>query len=360
MPSKLVLRPSLPPSAKNAPGHAKHDNSAWRALRREEILDPQRPIIDAHHHLWAKAGETYALEDYLADTRAGHDIRASVYVECGSNYRTDGPEMMNRLGEIEFAQEQAMKAAAMPRDTRVCAAIVGTADLTYGAEIARLLDAEIAASPDRVRGIRLSTKWDPDEALNHGRYVVPPRLLMDESFREGYALLAPRNLSFDALVYHPQIPELAHLARSFPDTQIILNHIGGLVANTRTYRDHADQAVAQWRTAMAELARCPNVMVKLGGLGMAYVDYGLHSLATPASSQELARIWGPLLEFCIDQFGPDRCMFESNFPPDRDSVDFHVMWNAFKRIASGYSEDEKHELFFGTAARAYRLKLDPP
>lgn len=359
MPSKLPLRQSLPSSITDAPGHVKRDNTAWRALLREEILEPKRPIIDAHHHFWAKAGETYLLEDYLADTQAGHNIRASVYVECGSNYRTEGPEMMNRLGEVEFAHEQALNAVALTQNTQVCAAIVGTADLTWGGEIAHLLDAELATSPKRVRSIRLSTKWDPDEALNHGRYVVPPLLLADESFREGFALLAPRSLSFDALVYHPQIPELTHLARSFPDTQIILNHIGGLVANTRTYRSHAEQAVSQWRAAMTELASCPNVLIKLGGLGMAYVNYGLHTRDAPAPSQELATIWGPFIKFCIDQFGPDRCMFESNFPPDRDSVDFHVLWNAFKRIASEYSEDEKHDLFFGTAARAYRLELKP-
>lgn len=357
MPSKLRLRQSLPSSAKDAPGHATRDNAAWRALLQEEILEPERPIIDAHHHFWAKAGETYLLEDYLADTQAGHNIRASVYVECGSNYHTDEPEMMNRLGEVEFANEQGVKAAALTQNALVCAAIVATADLTYGAEIARLLDAEIAASPQRLRGIRLSTKWDPDEALNHGRYIVPERLLMDESFREGFALLAPRHLSYDALVYHPQIPELTNLARTFPDTTIVLNHIGGLVANTRTYRNHAAEAVAQWRMSMKELAKCPNVVVKLGGLGMAYVNYGLHTLDTPASSRDLAKIWAAPFKFCIDQFGPDRCMFESNFPPDRDSVDFHIMWNAFKRIASEYSEDEKHDLFFGAAARAYRLDL---
>lgn len=356
MPSKLPLRLSLPASAQNAPGHVKHDNSAWRALLREDILEPERPIIDAHHHFWDRGGERYVLEDYLADVRAGHNIRASVYVECGSHYRSDGPEMMNRLGEVEFANEQGVRAATLMPDAKICGAIVGTADLTHGAEIAQLLDAEVAASPERLRSIRLSTKWDPDEALNHGRYVVPPQLLLDDDFREGFALLAPRNLAFDALVYHPQIPELTDLARRFPETTIILNHIGGLVANTRTYRDHASEAIAQWQASMKALAGCPNVLVKLGGLGMAYVDYGLHTRESPATSQELARIWGPLFEFCIDQFGPQRCMFESNFPPDRDSVDFHVMWNAFKRIAGGYTEEEKHDLFFGTAARAYHLE----
>ena len=359
MPSKLSLRTSLPASAQHAPGHVKHDNSAWRSQLREEILEPERPIIDAHHHFWARSGEHYLLEDYLSDVEAGHNIRASVYVECGSNYRTEGPEMMNRLGEVEFVEEQALRALTLLPNAQICGAIVGTADLTYGAEIAQLLDAELAASPERLRGIRLSTKWDPDEALNHGRYVVPPQLLLDADFREGFSLLAPRKLSFDALVYHPQIPELTDLARAFPETTIILNHIGGLVANTRSYRDRKDEAIAQWKASMKDLARCPNVVVKLGGLGMAYVDYGIHNRERPATSDELAHIWGPLLKYCIDIFGPDRCMFESNFPPDRDSVDFHVLWNAFKRIAGGYSQAEKHELFFGTAARAYRMNVTP-
>ena len=359
MPSKLTLRESLPDSAQNAPGRNLHDNSSWRSLLREDILEPERPIIDPHHHLWDKPGQTYLVDDYLRDARAGHNIRASVYVECGSYYRGDGKEMMNRLGEVEFANGEAAKAAAFPPGCpRVGAAIVGTADLTHGAPIAELLDAQQAASRERFRGIRLSTKWDPDEELNHGRYVVPPHLLQDTDFRAGFAMLAPRELSFDALVYHPQIPELVDLARAFPDTRIILNHIGGLVANTRTYRDHKEEAITHWKTSMRELSTCPNVVVKLGGLGMAYVRYGFNTLSSPAPSTELAHAWGPLFKFCIEQFGPERCMFESNFPPDRDSADFHVIWNSFKRIASEYSDNEKHELFFGCALRTYRMSVD--
>lgn len=360
MPSKLQVRQSLPASAKDVPGHIEHDNTAWRALLQEEILEPDIPIIDAHHHLWDKVGQTYLLKEYLADLRSGHNIRASVYVECGSYYRSTGPEMMNRLGEVEFVNGEAAKAAALPPENpQVCAAIVGAADLTYGAEISRLLDAQQATAPDRFRGIRLSTKWDPDEGLNHGRYVVPPNLLSDKDFRAGFALLSPRGLSFDALVYHPQLLELTELARAFPSTTIILNHIGGLVANTRTYRDHAQEAIAQWKEGIKRLSTCPNVLIKLGGLGMPYLNYGLNKLATPAPSEHIAQVWGPLFKFCIDQFGPNRCMFESNFPPDGGSVDFPIMWNAFKRIASCYSDDEKHALFFGSAANAYRLTVQP-
>jgi L-fuconolactonase len=358
MPSKLSPRLSLPESTNDAPGHSLRDNADWRALHREEAIEPDRPIIDAHHHLWDRPGQVYLLKEYLADAGSGHNIRASVFVDCGAFYRAAGPEMMNRLGEVEYANGIAAIAAAQPSGSPlVCAAIVGNADLSYGAEISRLLDAQQATSSERFRGIRLITKWDPDETLNNGRYVIPQGLLMEAGFRAGFAQLGPRKLSFDAMVYHPQLTELIDLARTFPDTTIILNHIGGLLAKTRSYRDRAQQATAVWQDSMRLLSGCPNVYVKLGGLGMPYLGFGLNKLMTPAPSEQLAQTWGPLIRFCIDTFGPNRCMFESNFPPDRESVDFPVIWNAFKRIASGYSEDEKHALFFGSAANAYRLML---
>jgi predicted TIM-barrel fold metal-dependent hydrolase len=160
------------------------------------------------------------------------------------------------------------------------------------------------------------------------------------------------------MIYHPQIAQLADLARAFPDTTIALNHIGGLIAWTRTYVSRRDDAITQWRASMVELAKCPNVFVKLGGLGMAYLGMGFDKLEVPAASAQLASVWGPLFTHCIDTFGPDRCMFESNFPPDKESVDYPVIWNAFKRIAAPYSPDEKRALFHDTAAKAYRLKLD--
>jgi predicted TIM-barrel fold metal-dependent hydrolase len=179
--------------------------------------------------------------------------------------------------------------------------------------------------------------------------------MQDSDFRAGFATLAPRKLSFDAMIYHPQILELADLARAFPETTIVLNHIGGLIAGTRTYLSRKDEAIAQWRSSITELAKCPNVYVKLGGLGMGYFGLGFDKLDVPASSARLAEAWGQFFAHCIDKFGPDRCMFESNFPPDRDSVDYPILWNACKRFAARYSPDEKRALFYGTAAKAYRL-----
>ncbi len=337
-----------------------HDSRAeWRSLQREEILEPDLPIIDPHHHLWERPGNRYLIDDYLADVRTGHNIRASVFVECGAFYRKTGPALTAPVGEVEFANGVAATAAGGTYGSiLICAGIVGSADIRVGADVEQVLDAQIAAAGERFRGIRFITKWDSDEDLNTGRYNPPRGLMQDRDFRAGFATLAPRKLSFDTMIYHPQILELAELARAFPDTIIVLNHIGGLIAWTRNYVTRREEAIAQWRSSMAELAKCPNVFVKLGGLGMPYLGLGLDQLEVPASSERLAGTWGPLFEHCIDKFGPDRCMFESNFPPDRDSADYPILWNAFKRVAAKYSADEKRALFYGTAAKAYRLQLD--
>ena len=339
---------------------AQSENKAqWRSLHREEILEPDLAIIDPHHHLWERGGNRYLLDDVLADMRTGHDIRGSVFVECGSFYRKTGSALMAPVGEVEFANGiAAMAASGAYGSTLVCAGIVGSADLRVGAEVAPILDALIAAGGGRFRGIRFITKWDADEELNTGRYKPPRGLMQDRAFRAGFGALAPRKLSFDAMVYHPQILELAELARAFPDTTIVLNHIGGLIAFTRTYLARKEEAIAQWRSSMAELAKCPNVFVKLGGLAMPYLGLGFDKLESPASSAQLAGSWGPLFAHCIDKFGPGRCMFESNVPPDKESADYPILWNTFKRIAAGYSAEEKRALFYGTAAKAYRLNLE--
>ena len=359
MPSKLKLRPTTNADGTPIAVHAAPDNSAWRASHREAIIEPELPIIDPHHHLWDRHGQTYLLQEFMAEAQSGHNIVGSVFVECGAFYRKNGPEMMQRLGEVEFANGiAAIAASQMYGKTQVCAGIVGSADLTFGQEIGQLLDAQIASAGGRFKGIRLITKWDADEQLNNGRYLIPPKLMSDPDFRKGFAELGPRNLSFDAMIYHHQIPEVIDLARSFPDTTIILNHIGGLIAKTRTYLAKEKEATDTWRASMHALAKCPNVYVKLGGLGMSYLGFGFEKLAKPADSTQLAAAWGPLFDDCIQAFGAQRCMFESNFPPDRASVDYHVIWNAFKRVAAKYSAAEKQALFFGTAAKAYQLKID--
>jgi predicted TIM-barrel fold metal-dependent hydrolase len=365
MATKLPLRPADDHKRHTPLTSASADpdktRAQWRAQHREDIIDPALPIIDPHHHLWVRPGNHYLVQDFMADVKTGHNIRASVYVDCGSFYRKSGPVEMQSVGEVEFANGMAaMAASGFFGDTQMCAGIVGTADISVGADVGRVLDALTAAGNGRFRGIRVTTKWDADEDLNTGRYIVPRHLMADSQFREGFAELGKRGLNFDAMIYHPQLPELADLARAFPGITIIVNHIGGLIAHTRTYATTAakkDEAIAVWRAGITELAKCPNVVVKLGGLGMPYLGLGHDRLSVPASSETLAAAWGPFYNHCIDAFGTRRCMFESNFPPDRDSVDYPVIWNAFKCIAARYSASETHELFFGTAKRVYRLDV---
>ena len=332
-------------------------DSEWLALHSEDILEPDLPIIDPHHHLWARADRhRYLVDEFRRDAERGHDIRASVFVECGSFYRKGGPELMRPLGEVEFANGVgAMAASGTYGKTLICAGIVGGCDLRAGAEAGRLLDAHMAAAPERFKGIRFTTKWDADPELNTGRYAMSRGYMEDRTFREGLNELVSRKLSFDAMIYHPQLPELASLARDFPDLPIVLNHIGGLIAHTRTYLSRKDEAIAQWRAGIAGLADCPNVYVKLGGLGMSYLGLGLDALEKPAPSEKVAEAWRPFYEHCIEKLGANRCMFESNYPPDGATADYPVIWNAFKRIAAKYSPDEKRALFYGTAAKVYRI-----
>ena len=330
----------------------------WLARRREEILEPDLPIVDPHHHLIDRPESgTYLLPDLLADIASGHNVVATVCLEWLSMYRADGPEEMRPVGEIEFANGvAAMCASGGYGRPRVCAGIVGHADLMLGAGVAKVLEAMIVAGGGRFRGIRYIASSDPDQAKWGATAVRPEGLLLDKRLREGFARLAPLGLSFDAWVYHPQLGDLVDLARGFPGTPIVLNHVGGPIGLGR-YKGKRDAVFADWSARIAELAACPNVQVKLGGLGMKMFGFDVHEGELPPSSEQLATAWRPYIEACIQAFGPSRAMFESNFPVDKGSYGYGVFWNACKRLAQGASAAEKADLFHGTASRVYRLGL---
>lgn len=323
----------------------------WLALREEAVIDPDRPIVDAHNHLWDRPGEPYLAPDAFADMSSGHNVVASVYVECHQAYRRQGPEAFRPVGEVEFAN-----AVARLDHGRValCAAIVGHADLMLGDGVRSVLEAEIMAAGGRFRGIRHSTAYDDDPAVAAIYPIRPRGMMADPAFRQGFAHLAQLGLSFDAWLLHPQIDELAELASAFPDTPIILNHVGGPIGVGR-YADDRAAAFLAWQEAMGRLARAPNVHVKLGGLAIRLLGHDFSGTTTPPSSEELATLWRPYIEGCIEAFGPDRCMFESNFPPDKGQCSYRTLFNTFKRIAASYNEAEKYALFSGTAHRVYRL-----
>lgn len=322
---------------------------------RELALSPEQIIIDAHHHLYERPGIRYLLNDILLDICSGHDVRATVYVQARSMLRQSAPEEFKAIGETEFAHDIAVACdKAPPEVPRICAGIVGYADLTLGERVRPVLEAHLDVGSAYFKGIRQPLAWDRDATLVNPAYPAKRTLLDDARFREGFAQLATLGLSFDAWLFFHQLPRLCALARDFPTTSIILNHCGG-VLGIRNYKEQASEVRRQWLLNIRELARCGNVTVKLGGLGLPMTGLGWQGHGGPADSQALAAKWQPWIEPCIEAFGASRCMFESNFPADRDSHSYCLGWNAMKRITHAASREEKESLFWGTAARIYRL-----
>ena len=334
------------------------DLKAWLDRRpAEAALEPDLPIVDPHHHFWDTPHRGhYFLPELLTDIGGGHNIVATVFLECQAMYRKHGPAEMAPVGEVEFVNGiAAMSASGNYGPCRVADAIIGHADLRLGTRVSTVLEAEISAGSGRFRGIRHGVAWDSHEAV--GKFAsraVPPHLVLDPTFREGFAQLAKLGLSFESWQYHPQLPDAIDLARAFPDTTIILNHVGG-VLGVGPYSGRRQEILTGWRKDIQELAKCPNVNVKLGGIGMTSFGFEFHERDMPPSSADLAEAWRQYIEPCIEAFGVDRCMFESNFPPDKQSCGYTELWNAFKRITAGASATEKTALYSGTAARVYRL-----
>lgn len=322
----------------------------------EPVLEPDLPIVDTHLHLWEYAGYRYFLEEHAADLNGcGHRVDASVFVECFQMYRASGPEHLKYVGETEFAVGQAsMAASGKYTNCRVAQGIVGHCDLRMGAHTEEALDAHVAAANGRFRGVRQRAKWDPDPQVR-GKYCADgPGLYLDPVFGQGIAALGARGLSFDASVFHPQIPDVSALARAHPDVTIVLNHSGSPVGHSSYGGKDRENHVA-WLEGMRELARCPNANVKLGGVLMNLANFDFTRAQQPPTSVQLAELWRPYIEPCIELFGAERCMVSSNFPVDKVAFSYRTVWNMFKTITAGCTAEEKTFLFSGTARRVYRL-----
>jgi len=333
-------------------GNSSETHEQWLTRLTEEIIEPEMPIVDSHHHLWIRDGASYLMPELLADLYSGHNIVATVFAECHEMYRARGPEDMRPVGETEFVTGvAAMSNSGNFGPARVCAVMFGGVDLTLGARVEPVLAAHIAASGGRFRGIRLSSGWDANEKI---RNIVPnPELLRDSTVREGLAVLNRMGLSFDSWVYHPQLREVAEIAALFPDMTIVLNHVGSPILGG-PYRDKRDEVFANWKAGIAEVAQHDNVVVKLGALPIR-LPGGTYDRTMPPGSEEVVAAWRPWIETCIEAFGATRCMFESNFPVQRRWCSYQVVWNAFKRMVAAASTEEKAALFAGTAALAYRI-----
>jgi L-fuconolactonase len=340
----------------------------------EAILEPDLPIIDPHHHLWdlrpmlpmfpephhpfiaAIIPNAYYTFDQLhAHMTSGHNIIGTVYMECGAFYNGAYGEALKTVGEVEFVNGVAAQSASgLYGPARYCAGIVGHADLMRGAGAGAVLDALQAASP-RFRGIRHAAAWDADATVLGAPFHHPEGLYRDATFRQGFAELGKRGLTFDAWLLEPQLPDVIDLARAFPDQPICLDHVGTPVG-VASYKGRLHERFDEWRRNIHELAKRENVVVKLGGLAMAFCALPEDGPCSGHSSEHLAALWRPYIETCIEAFGPQRAMFESNYPVDYWGADYAVLWNVFKRLARSASADEKAALFAGTAARFYGIE----
>ncbi len=331
-------------------------NAAWLAKQPEEpVLEAELPIIDTHHHLWVRPDHRYLIDDLVADLRTGHNVVATVFVECHAMYRAHGPAEMRPVGETEFvAGIAAMSDSGLYGSTRVAAGIVGFADLTLGDRVQAVLEAHVRAGGGRFRGVRHSAAWDADPVIGNSRTATAPHLMARADFRAGLARLTALGLSLDAWQFHPQLSDTIDLARAFPHANIIVGHCGGPLGYG-VYAGKKDEVFREWQAKVIELAKCENVMMKLGGMMMRLAAYDYGALPAPPSSAGLADYWRPYLETCIERFGANRCMVESNFPVEKMGIGYAALWNALKRVTASASADEKRAMFSGTARRAYRL-----
>ena len=334
-------------------------NKPWLDKVIEDTLEPELPICDPHHHLWEfrhdRVAPKYLLDEILSDLNSGHNIVSTVFIECSAMYRASGPEHMKCVGETEFVNGiAAMSASGLYGKCRVATAIVGSANLNIGSAVGEVLDAHVQAGGGRFRGIRCQGQWDADNSIRSAKDANGPDRFSNAKFREGFAELAPRNMTFEAWCYHTQLKEVTALARAFPDTTIILNHFGGPLG-IGPYAGKADDIFPIWQKEIADLATCQNVLAKLGGINMDINGFGWENHNTPPTSETLMQATRRWYEHTIEHFGTSRCMFESNFPVDMTSCSYNTLWNSFKHLTLDYSVDEKRQLFHDTAVRTYKI-----
>jgi L-fuconolactonase len=334
-----------------------YGNIDWLALTPEDTIEPDLPICDPHHHFWDFRSvripyQRYLLHELSEDINSGHNVTSTVFIETTSMYRATGPVELRSVGEVEFVQGlAAASASGLYGPAKAAAAIVGKADLNLGERIEPVLEALQSASPNRFRGIRYACGWDKHDSVENR---AKEEQLLDPVFQEGAKILAKKGMTLDNTVYFPQLPELARFANAVPDLKIISNHIGGLL-RVGPYGNRDNEVIEEWKKNIDQLASCPNVYMKLGGLGQPRYGFDWYTRDVPIDSNSLAADLSPLLSYCIEKFGPDRCMFECNFPPDKVSYSFNVLYNAFKILSKDYSKSERALMFHDTAVNVYNI-----
>jgi L-fuconolactonase len=327
----------------------------WLQQVQEEIIDPGRRIVDPHHHLWRHPGmPAYLLEDLWDDTRSGHRVEKTVFMECSAEYRSEGPEHLRSLGEVDFVRGLAERSRSGGQGEAEIAALISHIDLSRGDAVAEDVAAHVEAAGGLFRGVRDALARDENTDV----LMIPGHarkdLYADPDFHRGIQVLGQLGHTYDSWHYHHQLPDYLTLARAVPDTLMVLDHFGTPLG-VGPYADKREAIFEQWKQDVAEIARCENVVAKLGGLAMPDNGFGWFGRDTPPTSDEFVAAQSRYYLHMIDCFGPNRCMFESNFPVDKLSISYPVLWNGLKKIVADFSEDEKDAMFSGTATRVYRL-----
>lgn len=330
----------------------------WLAREdKEEILLPDLPIVDPHHHLWVRPSYEYLVPEFAADLATGHNVVATVFADCSSMYRADGPVHLRPVGETEFVVGQsAQSASGAYGKTKIAAAMFGSADLTMGQAVREVLEAHVEAANGRFRGIRSQYNWDANGAIRNGARALRPGMLVEPAVQAALKVLAEMGLVLDSYVFFPQLHDVAKTGDELPGLPIVLNHCGGPLGYGPYAHDQAEH-YAVWKQGLLEVAKRPNVVCKLNAVLNRTAAFDYFRADRPASSQELADAWRPWIEPCVEAFGADRCTFESNYPVEKIGVSYASLWNAFKLLTAGASHDERSALFSGTAARIYGLAL---
>jgi L-fuconolactonase len=342
--------------ARDVPGQMEI-NPEWLGLAYEPALEPDLTIIDAHHHIWDPPGARYLFDDYLSDTRSGHRIAASVFIECHSMYRADGPEALKPIGETEFiAGVAAQSASGRYGETQICAGIVAHIDFSLGARFDEVIEAHMGVSGGRLCGFRGRVSSHPDPEIN--KWQTPAGILLEPASIEAMAVLANYGMPLDVWAYQVQHDDLCKTCERLPQLQVILDHAAGPLG-CGPFRGRRAEMLPDWLDGIRRLASYPNTVIKFSGMGMRFAGFDYHRQELPPSSGQLADDWRPYFDACLETFGPDRIMFASNFPADKGSFGFGTAWNAFKRLSQGCSPQEKRALFSGTAARIYDLSVQP-
>jgi predicted TIM-barrel fold metal-dependent hydrolase len=351
-----IKQESQATKAASAPSTQLDIRPAWLGRVIEPIVDPDLPIIDAHHHLWDAPGRRYLFDEFLADLSTGHRIDATIHVQCHSMYRATGPEALKPVGETEFVAGMAARSeSGQYGPARICAAIVGSLDPMLGDGADPVLEAHIRSGGGRFRGIRLRTAWDASEEVH--RLPTPAGVLMDPRTRAAIRRIETFGLTLDVWCFQTQMAEVIDVCRAFPNLTTIINHIAGPIG-IGPYRGRQDELFAAWSDGVRTLAALPNTFMKIGGLGMRFTGKDFHLGVDPPSSDRFSGVWRPYVDHCIQAFGPLRCMFESNFPVDKGMCSYPVLWNAYKKMSASYSTEERKAMLAGTAARVYRITLD--